>query len=496
MKTDKDVQKFIDETGVDFVPENEQGKDITVCESRFVPFPIDELPELVAEYVRQTATSISCDPAMVVNVLLAAFATAIGNTRQVVIKSGWTEPAILWTVTIGDSGCKKSVPFNEVKTFFNESESREVEIFKKEMSMYKARKVQHDADVKAWVKEGCLGTPPTEPPKPRLQKLILVDATMEATAYHLDGNPRGAGLFRDELAGWFGSFGQYKKGGAEETFWIECNEAKTYSQDRKGSDLPIDIARCSVSVTGTIQPTVFGGILAEREKYVTNGMLHRFLFAAPPEPPLENLDAIIDPDLRQTMQTLFNELRSLSFYMGADEKEQPENVYLTPEAYKLFGKIRIQYDSEKRKMTKEQSDLKSYWSKMPGRIARIALIYHLTRCYSGEEGDPSRIDVETMRSAIAIGRWYANEASRVYTMLGCGSETDDAREWRKIMDEIRKLGGAASIPEIYGKLKKYRDETGREKLEKILLSRVKEGEIRMESPNTGGRGTVRFILLE
>ncbi|MCK4626637.1 MAG: DUF3987 domain-containing protein [Phycisphaerae bacterium] len=40
--------------------------------------------------------------------LLAALASAIGNTRRIQLKRGWSEPAILWAAIVGDSGTMKS----------------------------------------------------------------------------------------------------------------------------------------------------------------------------------------------------------------------------------------------------------------------------------------------------------------------------------------------------------------------------------------------------
>jgi hypothetical protein len=459
----------------------------------FVPFPVDVLPRSVAEYVRQAAKSFCCNAAMFINVLLTGFALAIGNTRQIRMKPDWTEPSILWTLTICESGCKKTGVFSTVGQFFNNHERRAHESYKTAMSDYKARMARYKHEVTVWSKTG-IGNPPAEPPKPRLQKLILVDTTYEATTYHLDGNIRGAGLLRDEGAGWFTSLGQYKKGGADEAFWNEGYDAKPYSQLRRGSETSIDIHRCSVSISVTIQPAVLFDILTNREKYVANGLLHRFNMVAPPEPLLtENeLDASIDPELVQGMQTLFDTLLSLDFYRDSNGKEHTVDVDLTPEARELHNAIRLQYDSEKRNLP---SDLRSYWSKIPGKIARIALILYEVRVALGEICNSHQVDADTMQSAIIIGRWYANEASRKYGSLGCSAESDDSRDQREILDAIRVSGGSASIAEIYGRITKYRDQEGREQLERILREDLRD-KVQSTTVTSNGRPKEVFFFRE
>ena len=69
----------------------------------FKPFPVDALPEPFRGFVNVGAKAIGCDASYVALPLLAAAASAIGNTRRIQLKRGWTEPAIVWTAIVGDS---------------------------------------------------------------------------------------------------------------------------------------------------------------------------------------------------------------------------------------------------------------------------------------------------------------------------------------------------------------------------------------------------------
>ena len=178
---------------------------------------------------------------------------------------------------------------------------------------------RYKANLSIWSKKGS-GNPPVEPTEPIKTRYVINDATTESVAHCLGGNSRGLVLMRDELAGWFNAFGQYKNSDADSPFWLECFEAGTYSVDRRGIKKPVYISRCSVSVTGTTQPATLQRFL-ENGIAVENGMLHRFLLAYPPERAIQWTTQEVDPQLIEAVQKLFDELLSLGFYFDSDGKE-------------------------------------------------------------------------------------------------------------------------------------------------------------------------------
>ena len=70
--------------------------------------PIDRLPPLLGEYVAKSAEAIGCDPCLVAMPALAACAAAIGGARAVMVKAGWIEFPILWTLAVAPSGALKT----------------------------------------------------------------------------------------------------------------------------------------------------------------------------------------------------------------------------------------------------------------------------------------------------------------------------------------------------------------------------------------------------
>jgi hypothetical protein len=79
----------------------------------YQPFPFDALPPTQREYVDASAGAIGCDPAFVAPHSLAAVAGAIGNSRAIRLKRGWSEPAVIWAVTVAPSGRLKSPGYDK-----------------------------------------------------------------------------------------------------------------------------------------------------------------------------------------------------------------------------------------------------------------------------------------------------------------------------------------------------------------------------------------------
>jgi len=74
----------------------------------YTPFPLVELPPVLRDYTGASADAIGCDPALVALPALAVAAGCLGNSCTIQLKRGWTEPSVIWSVTITPSGQRKS----------------------------------------------------------------------------------------------------------------------------------------------------------------------------------------------------------------------------------------------------------------------------------------------------------------------------------------------------------------------------------------------------
>jgi hypothetical protein len=81
---------------------------------RFQPFPTNALPEPIRGFVVAGAKAIGCDTSYLALPILTTMAAAIGTTRRIQLKRGWTAPAIIWAAMVGESGTSKTPAFRLV----------------------------------------------------------------------------------------------------------------------------------------------------------------------------------------------------------------------------------------------------------------------------------------------------------------------------------------------------------------------------------------------
>ncbi|GAB4384135.1 MAG: hypothetical protein Kow0022_05810 [Phycisphaerales bacterium] len=222
----------------------------------FQPFPVDALPQVVAGFVGVCAEAIGCDPSFIALPLLVGFASAIGNSRRVQLKRGWTEPAIMWGAIIGESGSTKSPALELALRAVRERQRKAMHEHAKAMRVYQVEWLKHERERAAWKRSKAGGDPPEAPEPPTCERCWTDDATIEALAKLLQDNPRGLLVIRDELAGWL-HFDRYRsvgggKGG-EAPKWLEMFGGRALVVDRKTSGT-IYVPQAAVSIIVLIHP--------------------------------------------------------------------------------------------------------------------------------------------------------------------------------------------------------------------------------------------------
>ncbi len=203
----------------------------------FVPFPVDTLPEPIRGFVRAGAKAIGCCPSYIALPLLTAVAAALGNTRRIKLKRGWTAPAILWCAIVGESGTAKTPAFKLALRAIRERQRKALDRYAAAELEYQLELRRYERAVEQWKRtKNSTDDPPTKPEPPQAERCIVSDTTVEALAPLLLANPRGLLLARDELAGWIGSFDRYAakgKSGADASHWLSMHNGESIIVDRK-----------------------------------------------------------------------------------------------------------------------------------------------------------------------------------------------------------------------------------------------------------------------
>jgi len=295
-------------------------------------FPISALPKPVARLVEESAVAIGCPPDAIGLSALIALGSAIGNSRVIQPKRGWTESAAIYGAIIADSGEKKTAAIAAMTDVVQNLENSLNREHDKSLEKFAREEREYEVERKEAAKQGLPAPPP--PRRPTAERVHINDTTLEALIPILKENPRGVMLERDELVGWVKAMDQYKAGGkgAERQYWLSAWSNRPVSVDRKGQSGPTSVLRPFVSVIGSIQPSVLPELAEKRE----DGMLERFLFAYP-----ETLNAMWSEDqvsdaAKAAYQDLYERLRNLG--MEADELGDPieKPVTFSTEAKELY----------------------------------------------------------------------------------------------------------------------------------------------------------------
>ncbi|MBP7937497.1 MAG: DUF3987 domain-containing protein, partial [Phycisphaerae bacterium] len=421
----------------------------------FRRFPVDVLPEPVRSFVRKAADTIGCDPSFVALPLLSALASAIGNTHRIQLKRGWTEPCILWTVIVGESGALKSPAIERALRPIRKRQARAMRRNAAAMEEYAVELARYERAVAEWKRNKSNTDPPAKPMEPVPDRCYCDDVTIEAMSALLVNQPRGLLLACDELAGWLGGFDRYVQGkGGDVAKWLEMFGGRPVVVDRKsGNPRTIYIPQAAVSIAGGIQPKTLRRALGVEHR--ENGLLARLLLAMPPARQKRWTEAEIDEATEALIEQVFDWLYELQPDTDDEGKPRPRLVQMTPKGRKAWIAF---YDAHAAELAALSGDLSAAWSKLEGYTARLALVVHCVRWVAGDTTlqSPDAVDEVSIAAGVELSRWFGHEARRVYATLG---ESDEGRDRRHLVEWIERRGGRVSVRELTHGLRPYRGQS-------------------------------------
>jgi hypothetical protein len=472
---------------------------------RWKPFPYEILPEIPRNYIIRTARALGCDPAFVGMGVLAALGAAIGNSRRIQLKQSWSEPAVLWTVCVGDSGTGKTPGFLAATEPLVKVQATAIKAYMKEMAKWKQENTKHEVVENRWKRRASRQkedsepeVPPDAPPMPVMKRFIVDDITIEALAVVLNDNPRGVIGVRDELNGWFASFDRHAKNGqsgADTSKWLSCFNAVSMLVDRKTSIPPVVyVPRAAVSLTGGIQPAILKRAL--RKEHLESGMAARLLFAYPPKRAKRWTEEDVPREVFIAYQSLLRDLYAVPmepdpFAEEEDAPPQPRMLTLSPEAKALWITFYNEHAAEAATLS---GDLAAAWAKLEAYTARLALVMHMVRWISGDPTvkDPDVVDEVSMAIGIQLTRWFGHEARRIYGMLG---ESEHERLGRELLDWIERHGGMATVRDVTHGIRAYRSnpDKAQEDLDKLVTDGYLVG-AHVAPSRKGGRPRFEYRL--
>ena len=331
----------------------------------------------------------------------------IGQTRQLPIKRNWTEPAVLWAVTVAHVSTGKTPgwlaatqPARQIETRLNDVRRDHQQHYEQQLREYKAAKEA--------------GQQASKPERPEFHtQLTMDDATMETLLDIHGRNWRGLLLTADELAGWLRSFDQYRQGkGRDVENWLSIYNSGHAQVNRKTDNYRVYLPTTAISICGTIQPDV-AGVTLYSERFVANGFSARVLSARPPATTVRWSDAEVDAQTDAAMFQLADRLFSLEGERYAPGRYRAVYLPFTDEARQRYR----QYMND----TADHADsldgpLRPAWLKLRPAAARFALVFSVVRQMvqypDGQAMQP--VDIGSTQAGIDLAWWFGNEISRNY----------------------------------------------------------------------------------
>lgn len=489
--TDEQIRAHL-ESWADRIIPVEAGAPTSDAEA-FQPFPVNVLPEPLRSFVTSSAQAIGCDSAYIALPLLAALAAAIGNTRRIQLKRGWSEPAIVWAVIVGESGTQKTPAFRLVLQPLRDLQAKAMKAHAAALETYEIEILRFEKRLAEWKRSKSDRDPPQKPELPPATRMVVSDTTVEALAPILLANPRGVLLARDEIGGWLGSFDRYSggKGGADEAHWLSMHAGECITIDRKtGMPRTIYVPSASVSVTGSIQPGILDRALGAEHR--ESGLLARLLLAMPPRRAKQWTEAEISPLIEAAVLAIFERLHELDFVRDVDGDAHPVTLPLTPAGKAAWIRFYNEHGREQADLT---GDLSAAWSKLEGYAARLALVLHCVRWAAEDRtlAAPDEVDEVSVEAGVALSRWFGHEARRVYGIL---AENDEARERRQLVEWIERRGGSVTLRELTHGVRQYRGKSYAARAALDTLAKAGIGRWTHPAPGSaGGRPSPRFELI-
>lgn len=354
--------------------------------------PLDKFPKVFREYGKDLKFTLNIPNNFIVGGILAALSGAIGNSVKI-YTTDFTNTASLYLILVGGSGTGKTPAMEKLLKPLDEIESKLTYEYKVQYANWKKNK---NAD---GLHSGT---------KPVKETLRITGGNMEGILKRLQDSPKGIIIATDELAGFFNSLNQYRKGNDLQNY-LSIWSNRPIDENRKNVDDNYLISNPYLTIIGGIQPGTFKKIIASIGS--EDGFLWRCL------PCINTVEKLpyytgnsIDKNLEQTYinkvvdiyESLHRNTLVRNFELDILEIK-PIGILLTAEA-NLIYKDYLNY-CRKRERDTPNDQIKEILGKIKIYCLRLALILHIA-----EKGTDLKqhceVDSNTIYKAIELSEYF------------------------------------------------------------------------------------------
>jgi hypothetical protein len=379
----------------------------------------------LGEYLRSVADSLEVPVELPLMLLLPTLGAAIAGKREIYCGGSWTEPPALWTMTLLGPGNRKSAVFKEITRPIREWErlatgeaaprlakaAHARELAEKRLAYLRTRLAQGKAsDLDEEEAERIVAKLAEESTEPSTQ-ITTSEITTEALTGLLARNGERALVTSAEPDVLEVIMGRYNSGRANYGVWLAGHAGDPIRIDRSGGK-SVFLARPCVSIGLVPQPAAVRQLLGS-EQAKGRGFVARFLSCCPRDPlgsrPLADrpIDAQLQRRYADLLQTMLDEPLPGGTPSASGEPPRPRQYALSRGARSTMLDFRHEIESAMRP-SGDMNDRRDFGSKLPGAVARIALVFH-----AAEQADASghrgfiehEVPQSTVDAAIRFGEW-------------------------------------------------------------------------------------------
>jgi hypothetical protein len=403
-----------------------------------LPYPVELLPDDVKETVLSYQEYGQQPLSMIATSALATLSLACQGLANVARDEQLVSPVSLDTITVSDSGDRKTAGDNFFSEPIREWESNKIDELDSEFKNRNADIMTHQlkkegikSEIKRKIAKGNDVTTlqdrlreleKNEPQKIMLPKLFHEEVTPEALAHSLATGYQSSSLWSNEAGIIVGSQAMRPEHLLKTiTLLNRLWDGGIYRVDRRTSDnFKIEGRRLTSSLM--MQPLVFNQFINRCGDIARgSGFLARNLIVIPKstmgtrfykEPP-SNIN-------NQAFRQRILQLLDVPLPLDNKGRLKPEILRLTSEAKKIW--IEFYNETEAQLASgKEYGDIQDFASKAAENAARIAAIFHLF------EDKKGLINEEITRRACGVMAWYLLEIKHIILNNHVSQENQDAK---------------------------------------------------------------------
>ena len=434
---------------------------LLVSHDESAPYPLDALPGVIGEAVREVVEFVQCPVAIAACSAQSALSTAIQGLVNVRRAEKLEGPVSLYFLAVGESGERKSTCDEHFTSAIREWEVQKIEHAKPDVA-------KHDAELDAWKakRDGLLAAIRTAmskcPPKPttgleqqlqgldlekpiapKVPRSIYGDITSEKLGERLALDWPSGAVISAEAGIVFG--GHSLKGDSQMRSLALLNSlwsGETFISDRRTmTSYTLRGARLSMGLA-TQPDTLQAFFDATKGLARGSGFAARFLLAWPASTQGSRLFRNAPENMPNltAFQKRTRELLDTSLQFDDYGTLSPTMLDLTPDAFKVWIGFHDEVEVELR-AGGDMDQTRDVASKAADNAARLAALFHVY-----EHGPSGQVEATSMKAALKLVAWHLYEARRILGSLVLPVHVAHAMKLDHWLISTCKAKGTASVP--------------------------------------------------